>query len=212
MMTMTLSSRWLFVCLVPLAACGSAQDDASKAANAAFADTGSGSGNTCSSANENRSISLACPAGQTITSVQFASYGTPNGSCGSFSVGNCHAANTVSIVTAECVGKLSCSVAATNAVFKDPCPLTAKHLAAQVVCSGQTSATASTGATGGASTSASSAASTGGSRGAGPTGRLGAAVSTGVASTRSGATTSGRRGVPAGNGGTTGASRGNSGA
>ena len=36
--------------------------------------------NICGTANESASVALACPSGQTITAVGFASYGTPSGS------------------------------------------------------------------------------------------------------------------------------------
>ena len=38
----------------------------------------------CASADENATLSLACPAGQKISAIDFASYGTPNGACGNF--------------------------------------------------------------------------------------------------------------------------------
>lgn len=42
-------------------------------------------------------VRLACEKGWTIIDVHFASYGTPKGACGAFSIGSCHA-NVVSIV------------------------------------------------------------------------------------------------------------------
>lgn len=39
-------------------------------------------------------IHLQCAPGQTISSIKFASFGTPFGTCGSFYQGRCHAANS----------------------------------------------------------------------------------------------------------------------
>ncbi|KAK2967263.1 hypothetical protein RJ640_000254, partial [Escallonia rubra] len=42
---------------------------------------------------------LQCEDGHTISSIEFASYGTPQGSCQMFSRGNCHAPNSLSVVS-----------------------------------------------------------------------------------------------------------------
>src|SRR5215471_8679648 len=107
-MTMTHSSRWLLLCLVPLAACGGVVENGVSPENAVV--TGPVLGPVCSTANENGSLDLACPDGQTIASIAFASYGTPSGSCGSFAQGVCDASQTIAIIQNECVGKPSCSV------------------------------------------------------------------------------------------------------
>ena len=86
----------------------------------------------CGTANEGGSITLTAPVGDVILSVDFASYGTPNGSCGSFTIGACDASNSVSICTATFVGQNSATIAATNAVFGDPCVGTGKRLYIQV--------------------------------------------------------------------------------
>jgi hypothetical protein len=85
----------------------------------------------------NTMLSIACQdSSQTITAVQFASYGTPSGSCGKWSVGACNAANSTSVVTAACVGKSSCVVYPNTTTFGDPCFGTAKVLSVQLTCSG----------------------------------------------------------------------------
>lgn len=44
-------------------------------------------------------ISLECPVpGQVISSIKFASFGTPHGTCGSFSHGQCSSRRALSIV------------------------------------------------------------------------------------------------------------------
>lgn len=45
---------------------------------------------------------LQCDKGHTISSIEFASYGNPKGSCQKFSQGKCHAANSLSIVSQVC--------------------------------------------------------------------------------------------------------------
>jgi hypothetical protein len=89
----------------------------------------------CGTANENGLIVLTAPAGFVITSIQFASYGTPNGVCGSFSIGACHAANSVSICSTAFVGNNSASIKASNTVFGDPCGGVPKRLYIQAIYS-----------------------------------------------------------------------------
>jgi hypothetical protein len=88
----------------------------------------------CAAVNENQTLMLACPPGETIAAIAFASYGTPNGMCGAFTTGTCNAVNSVPIVSAACVDQPSCMVAATNGVFGDPCSGTGKRLWAQFSC------------------------------------------------------------------------------
>jgi len=44
-------------------------------------------------------VHLYCEDGHVISSIEFASYGTPRGSCDGFSIGKCHASNSLSIVS-----------------------------------------------------------------------------------------------------------------
>lgn len=78
--------------------------------------------------NENGTLNLNTPANSVITSVAFASYGTPTGSDGSYSTSSCHSATSGSVVATACVGNASCSIAATNGNFGDPCGGTYKRL------------------------------------------------------------------------------------
>jgi hypothetical protein len=88
----------------------------------------------CGTARENRDLTLSCPDGQIIQAIVFASYGTPEGACGSLAKGACDAANTTEIVRAECEGQAACTVGADNGVFGDPCEGTNKTLSVQVTC------------------------------------------------------------------------------
>ncbi|MFI0490798.1 LamG-like jellyroll fold domain-containing protein [Flavobacterium sp.] len=82
----------------------------------------------CGMANEGQDIQLTTPAGFVFTAVPFASYGTPNGSCGNFTLGSCDATNSVSIVSGLVLGQNSAMVSAINGVFGDPCGGTPKRL------------------------------------------------------------------------------------
>jgi len=78
---------------------------------------------------------LQCDDGHKISSIQFASYGTPRGSCQKFSKGNCHSPNSLPLVSEACVGRNSCSIGISNTVFgDDPCHGTVKTLAVEARC------------------------------------------------------------------------------
>jgi hypothetical protein len=89
----------------------------------------------CGTAAEGGTVVMTAPAGSVFTSVTFASYGTPNGSCGSFTIGACNAANSVSIVQTALLGRNSASIDATNGIFGDPCNGTVKRLYIQATYS-----------------------------------------------------------------------------
>ncbi|KAJ4954849.1 hypothetical protein NE237_011632 [Protea cynaroides] len=77
---------------------------------------------------------LHCDKGHVISSITFASYGTPGGSCQNFLRGNCHARSSMSVVADACQGRNSCSVNVSNAIFGDPCRATIKTLAVEARC------------------------------------------------------------------------------
>ncbi|WCJ42674.1 Beta-galactosidase [Euphorbia peplus] len=79
---------------------------------------------------------LWCPAGQKISKIRFASFGSPQGTCGSFREGTCHAHKSYNAFEKNCVGKQSCSVTVASEVFGgDPCPADAsKKLSVEAVC------------------------------------------------------------------------------
>jgi hypothetical protein len=80
---------------------------------------------------ENQRLTLTAPAGQVITSIDFASYGTPTGSCATndLAISGCHSNTSKSQVEALALGNNSFTIAATNTVFGDPCSGTVKKLA-----------------------------------------------------------------------------------
>ncbi|CAA0838630.1 Beta-galactosidase 9 [Striga hermonthica] len=79
---------------------------------------------------------LSCDSGYTISRVEFASYGTPQGGCRNFSRGNCHAATSLEVVYQACVGRQSCSIIISNNAFGgDPCRGIVKTLSVEMKCS-----------------------------------------------------------------------------
>ncbi|GLT57976.1 hypothetical protein SLA2020_309060 [Shorea laevis] len=81
-------------------------------------------------------VHLQCTTGQSISSIKFASFGNPAGTCGSFQKGTCHAPNSLAILEKECLGKESCLVNVSHGKFgTDPCPNMLKRLSVEAVCS-----------------------------------------------------------------------------
>lgn len=82
---------------------------------------------------EHETLTLTAPAGMVFTGVIFASYGTPTGSNGSYSLGGCHSLKSQSVVESYLLGKNTASIPATNEVFGDPCVDTFKSLAVRAI-------------------------------------------------------------------------------
>ena len=57
------------------------------------------------------SVHLQCAPGQSISKIEFASFGTPSGICGSFLKGTCHAPNSQAILEKVFIPiTLTCSI------------------------------------------------------------------------------------------------------
>jgi hypothetical protein len=84
----------------------------------------------CATASEGNNLSISAPTGAIFTSIQFASYGTPSGTCGLYTTGGCNSSNSVSVVRSALIGNTGTqTIAATNVNFGgDPCSGTAKNL------------------------------------------------------------------------------------
>jgi len=95
---------------------------------------------TCATAAEFQPAQLSCASG-VITAIDFASFGTAEGSCGAFFAGSCDATDSFSVIVDACLGRATCAVYASASVFGDPCWGTAKHLNVQAECSAPSSAT-----------------------------------------------------------------------
>ncbi|GAB2291812.1 hypothetical protein Dimus_026063 [Dionaea muscipula] len=82
-------------------------------------------------------VHLQCAQGHNISSIRFASFGTPSGTCGSFVQSTwCHAPSSHAILEKSCVGHQLCAVAVSNINFgMDPCPNVLKRLSVEATCS-----------------------------------------------------------------------------
>jgi hypothetical protein len=119
------------------------------------------------------SIGLSCQdTGAVIASIDFASYGTPTGACGSFKSGACESKTSMSVVNGTCFNKASCKIVRLNCrlyhiklvnsrtllpcgvsqvpwtnVFGDPCAGTYKYLDIQARCTSGTGTAINSGPT-----------------------------------------------------------------
>ncbi|KAI7757809.1 hypothetical protein M8C21_029185 [Ambrosia artemisiifolia] len=82
------------------------------------------------------SLELKCPINTHISAFKFASYGTPTGTCQSYTVGDCHDPDSTSIVEKICLNKNECIVELTEENFKtELCPDKTKKLVVEAMCS-----------------------------------------------------------------------------
>ncbi|KAI5666236.1 hypothetical protein M9H77_16089 [Catharanthus roseus] len=78
---------------------------------------------------------LECPSpNQVISSIKFASFGTPRGSCGSYIHGRCSSNKALSTVQKACIGSRRCSIGVSIDTFGDPCVGVTKSLAVEASC------------------------------------------------------------------------------
>lgn len=90
-------------------------------------------GTACGTTNENTTLTMSVPeAGTIFNRVDFASYGTPNGTCGAYTVGSCAAGTSTTIVQNTFIGQSSASLAVNNTTFGDPCAGTFKRIYVQL--------------------------------------------------------------------------------
>lgn len=88
---------------------------------------------------DNTLLQLQCSdSNAVINAIQFASYGTPTGTCGSYKTGTCNAANSTSVVQNLCLNNNQCGIFPNTTTFGDPCFGTAKVLTVQFTCSSET--------------------------------------------------------------------------
>jgi hypothetical protein len=74
-------------------------------------------GTVCANVYEGKQFELSCQNGQVISQIQFASFGNPEGQCGSFKKGSWDTTGSQSIVEAACVGKNNCGFNVTKEMF-----------------------------------------------------------------------------------------------
>ncbi|CAF2059895.1 BnaCnng74020D [Brassica napus] len=92
-------------------------------------------GSVCANVYEKKIIELSCDR-KPISAIKFASFGNPDGNCGSFEKGTCESSkNTVEILTQECVGKEKCSIDVSTEKFGAPdCSGATRRLAVEAIC------------------------------------------------------------------------------
>lgn len=84
----------------------------------------------------NAIVQLKCPINTRISTIKFASFGTPSGTCGSYTTGDCHDPRSISVVQKVCLNKNECTVDLTEESFNmGLCPGIIKKLAVEGVCS-----------------------------------------------------------------------------
>ncbi len=93
-----------------------------------FTDEAFCTGTICATAEEGGTAVLMAPPGALITSITFASYGTPQGTCPDFTYGTCHASSSQSVVESYALNQNSASIPVKNSIFGDPCSGTFKRL------------------------------------------------------------------------------------
>ena len=91
---------------------------------------------TCAVGDQEDKVStITCPSGLIISAIRFASYGNSGGSCGSYTVGPCHAPNSMNIVSNECLNQSTCSMTPSHGLFDlSECHVEAMQLCAEVLC------------------------------------------------------------------------------
>lgn len=103
-------------------------------------DNGDAAGVCVANVAENTDATFTClgpdgtlQPGHVFTGVEFASFGTPTGSCSSgFANSTCNANTSVPLLAAACVGKNKCSISVSDDVFGDPCYDVVKHFNARL--------------------------------------------------------------------------------
>ncbi|MFQ6671024.1 hypothetical protein Gotur_035698 [Gossypium turneri] len=92
-------------------------------------------GSICANVSEGNTLELSCQGGQTISQIKFASFGDPQGKCGSFQKGSCDADLSISYLEKECVGRERCSIDVSDATFgSTECANFTKRLAVEAIC------------------------------------------------------------------------------
>ncbi|XP_050229335.2 beta-galactosidase 15-like [Mercurialis annua] len=92
-------------------------------------------GKVCGKSSEGNTINLSCGYGRKFSKVNFASFGLPNGNCGSFKTNpECHV-DVSSVVEKACVGKRSCSLEVSErALAPIHCYARVYTLAVEAIC------------------------------------------------------------------------------
>lgn len=94
-----------------------------------------GSVDTCAWVPESHNTAdLSCPAGQVISRILFASWGSPVGLCPAMTYGDCNSTDAMTVAQTTCLGKQSCSLPANSNAYGDPCAGRSKIIAVEASC------------------------------------------------------------------------------
>ncbi|KAI0528736.1 hypothetical protein KFK09_001278 [Dendrobium nobile] len=93
-------------------------------------------GIVCADVVEGNILILSCQGPQKISALQVASFGDPQGTCGSFQIGTCNVDSAYGIVRQACVGQATCSILVDEKTFgSSECSyLSSRRLAVQATC------------------------------------------------------------------------------
>nr|GMC83460.1 beta-galactosidase 15-like [Ipomoea batatas] len=93
-------------------------------------------GTICANVQEGKTLELSCQGGgRKISKINFASFGEPKGSCGSFETSHCDATNALPVIQSACVGKEKCTVHVSDALFPTTtCKSKMRRLAIEATC------------------------------------------------------------------------------
>ncbi|KAK3226688.1 hypothetical protein Dsin_006550 [Dipteronia sinensis] len=92
-------------------------------------------GTVCAHAYDNNNLQLSCQGGRVFTDIRFASFGNPEGTCGSFKKGTCEAPWALSYIQNNCLGRESCVIPVSE-YYLGPtgCHSSEYRLAVEAVC------------------------------------------------------------------------------
>ena len=90
---------------------------------------------SCITLSENEKGKLVCDQDMLIESIEFASFGDPNESCGNLNFGRCHSPFSRNVIEEKCVCQQSCVVSSNEELYGDmDCYLGEKKLSVQYTC------------------------------------------------------------------------------
>ncbi|KAA8516637.1 hypothetical protein F0562_016857 [Nyssa sinensis] len=89
----------------------------------------------CANTYEGNILELSCQGGKVISDIKFASFGDPQGACGSFERGTCESPNSLAVVKKACLGKESCLIDVSESNFEASlCRVFPLRLAVEATC------------------------------------------------------------------------------
>ncbi|XP_059462503.1 beta-galactosidase 15-like [Corylus avellana] len=91
-------------------------------------------GSACANAYEGNTLELSCQGGNVVSQIRFASFGSPNGACGSFGAGQCESPSALSTIQKACIGKERCSIDVSESYLGPTGCKETNRLAVEIIC------------------------------------------------------------------------------